>query len=194
MDRYKYRSKMKASSCMLWLLASPVLAFLLLFGLPLMVFRSEVNYASSEFDQLSDQILNELPPPDGVELDHLDRFGTTGRLLVAYYNLHGENTGSIDDYYDHLLNKNGWKIYPEHNFYYRKFSCVRFSYMASSTYEIEIWHDFWKQPFSPGPVPFWWKLGPFNKNELGIGEWSYGEGSIYHCPESNYGFTIFYFP
>ncbi len=132
---------------------------------PLRVFHSEEINSIPQFDALNEDVLKKLPePPPGVELISSGTTGILGpsnmhgRVLRLAYSIDGDiDFDSILMLYQNGLEPNGWYRLPKSQddiVYYRGSSCVEIIIIApSEEYNIDIWHDFLSQSFSPTLPP-----------------------------------------
>jgi hypothetical protein len=134
---------------------------------PYNVFRAQEVEAISQFDQLNKGIADDLPPlPSGVQFEKEYSVGINGPLYLhgryLYLDLKKPTTISEDifDYYRTYFLANGWSETMNGNtplsyVYSRDTSCVEISVYSpdiNNEYQpiqIEIWHDFRNQSFSP---------------------------------------------
>ncbi len=134
---------------------------------PLDVFRTQEVNAIPKFDALNSAVLSELPePPAGVELISSGASGILGptnvhgRKLRLKYSVNSDfDLNNILVLYQNELEPKGWHGILTHQgersiIYYRDTSCVQIIIISlAKEYQIEIWHDFLSQSFSPTLPP-----------------------------------------
>jgi len=157
---------------------------------PIEVFRSQELEAVQDFDALNAGTLSELPvPPEGMKLIRQGTSGILsptnvhGRILILRYSVIDDADAAVDDilnlYKNYLIGKR-WQQKDEIqmvNYYSLTYShgtaCIKLLalYGAPREFEINIWHDFLSQKFSPAlPAP-----------EL-LYNWDMGKTDIVTCP------------
>jgi hypothetical protein len=121
------------------------------------------------FDALNKKVFDEFSHPEGVELIRAGFLGngipggSHGLMLRADYSV-VDDTLSLSDirsYYEDQFAKNGWeqRSSPDDEyrlFYARGTACIDITIIMNSRYreyELEIWHDFLAQDFSPELPP-----------------------------------------
>jgi hypothetical protein len=116
-----------------------------------------------KFDALNDNELNSIPAPEGVELIEQSRLGIDnnplihGRYLIVRYEMVNIKSNDVIQYYNKFLLSEGWVNQfsnPSGNYYYysKNTACIDLD-IYGDEYSLYIWHDFWKQDFSPPVVP-----------------------------------------
>ena len=149
-------------------------------------FNIMADAAVPKLGELNNQVLSELHPPFGVELIQQSNIepwtplGTRDYFVYLYadYEINEAKPEEITAYYQNLLRSTGWvesqfdlndKTPDNHYHFYRDSASIEFSTYYSQymqKYTLAIWHDFWKQDFSP-PMPsnnikpIWCNLHPF---------------------------------
>lgn len=96
-----------------------------------------------------------------------------GRYLRTEYNISQTQPNIVLDHYKKFFLSNGWKetiAYEGFSSYFRGTSCVNL-YFYGDNYTLNIWHDFWKQDFSP-----------HNPNTWLLKFIEFGESSFAVCP------------
>jgi hypothetical protein len=128
--------------------------------------------AIQSFDALNEEIFENLLPPDGVAVIKqysvgIDSPSTThGRYLRTEYQRLEANSSDVLKHYKELLLLQGWHenvSYTDYYSYSRGTACVNINFYGKY-YSISVWHDFWKQDFSP-PYP---NMKLLNFVELGL--------------------------
>lgn len=152
-------------------------------------FREAELKAIPEFDRLNEQVEESLPPlPAGVSLVKKQSVGIDTPTYLHGRKLHLEykqtpptDPNEVLEYYREYLLEHGW-LEAVHNVssnlhrgnFYHDTSCIEVlvwdQYLAGE-YEITIWHDFWKQSFSPTyPGEFFVNLLALNSGQVDIAE------------------------
>jgi hypothetical protein len=115
-------------------------------------------------DRLNLEVFVDTPPPEDttladlyVDIFSLEAPHVYGRTVEATYKTDLSSTAIIN-YYENLLKSMGWKkaddweSFPgaKRQIYIEGTRCIRIDTLSGSQeYSIKIWHDFWKQDFSP---------------------------------------------
>lgn len=156
---------------------------------PLDIFRAQEIESIQYFDALNMTVLNELPAPT-EEMKFISQ-GTGGilsptnvhgRILVVRYAVLDNIDASMNNIlnlYKSELTKQGWnegeKVSIDGYYsltYSHDTSCVKLvALYGTSEFNLEIWHDFLSQKFSPSLPP----------SEL-LYHWDMGETDIVTCP------------
>jgi hypothetical protein len=155
-------------------------------------FERDANLAIPLLEQMDDTTLSQFPVPTQASKKktsysnantakaHNYPYPRYGNELSVMYNYSGSKEDIIE-HYKQILIQDGWDkqetASQATSLYYRKgTACFRLS-IDSETYTIDIRHDFWKQDFSPKPLP------NFPGTDLTI--WDVmllGEAAVYTCP------------
>jgi hypothetical protein len=160
------------------------------FAHPIEVFRAQEVESIQYFDALNMGTWSELPIlPEGRKLipqgtsGILSPTNVHGRILILRYSVVDDADAAVDDilnlYKNHLIGK-GWQQKEEIqmvNYYSLTYShgtaCIKLLalYGAPREFEINIWHDFLSQKFSPTLPPA----------EL-LYNWDMGKTDVVTCP------------
>jgi hypothetical protein len=157
---------------------------------PVEVFRAQELESVQYFDALNAGTLNELPvPPEGMKLmlqgtsGILSPTNVHGRILILRYSVVNNTDAALDnilDLYKSELIEKGWEekegirmVNYYSQIYSQGTACVELValYGAPREFEIQIWHDFLSQEFSPS-LP---------DSEL-LYNWDMGKTDIVTCP------------
>jgi hypothetical protein len=155
---------------------------------PWKVFRAQEINSIQYFDELNDAVLSELPDPSAeVELISqgtggiLSPANVHGRILRLRYSIDANSALTpvdILEYYQKSLTPEGWNETPlalgdeESRLYTRGTACVEIVILFQAReYDIDIWHDFLSQEFSPTLPPI----------DL-LHSYDYGKTDILKCP------------
>jgi hypothetical protein len=153
--------------------------------IPLTQFWLVESASVPRFDALNNSIFIEITVPNGVKEIGRSSSGIKnnstihGRYLIINYQMKNNQPDDVIHYYHNLLLLKGWKdqtLNPSEDifFYSNNSACVNLHVYGidRKKYTVEIWHDFWKQSFSP-PKPNLYIL-----NALELGYTTYGK-----CPQ-----------
>lgn len=155
---------------------------------PVEVFRAQELESIQYFDALNMSTLGELPNPSAdVELISqgtggiLSPTNVHGRVLRLRYSIDPNSTltpVSILEHYRRALIPKGWNESPlslgdeESRLYTRGTACIEIVILFQAReYDIDIWHDFLSQEFSP-------TLPPLDM----LHSYDYGKTDILTCP------------
>jgi hypothetical protein len=116
-----------------------------------------------KFDALNDAVLKNIPAPEEVKMTGRSRMGidnqplTHGRYLYVDYEIINTKSDDVIRYYHDFLLANGWvnqhsSPSGDYRYYSKNTSCIDLINYGNE-YSLYIWHDFWKQDFSPPVVP-----------------------------------------
>lgn len=156
-------------------------------GDPYDEFTRDADLAVPLLIQMDEDTLSQFaPPPQAHEKKHSYSNGAKpypvyGNKLVINYRYMMSSKEDIIVHYKKLLTQYGWNNQgtgPETLglYYIKDTACFDLS-LDTKTYTIEIWHDFWKQEFSPKPVP------DFPGTEMPLWDFlTFGESRVYTCP------------
>lgn len=156
---------------------------------PVEVFRAQELESVRYFDALNTSTLSELPAPlEGMKLISqgtggiLSPTNVHGRILVVRYSVTDNTDAALDDIFDlyksELIRK-GWEekdgirmVNYYSQIYSQGTACVELAALyGTREFEIQIWHDFLSQEFSPSLPPA----------EL-LYNWDMGKTDIVTCP------------
>lgn len=128
-------------------------------------FTRDANLAVPLLIQMDEDTHSQFPvPPQAREKKHsysneIDKPNLPviiyGNMLEVKYKYTG-NSEDILAYYKELLTQQGWNEQETSAtglFYIKETACFELS-VGTSSYTIEIRHDFWKQDFGPKPGPY----------------------------------------
>ncbi len=171
---------------------------------PYNALRSQELKVLPRYDALNEAVLAEMPPPDGaIETEHYTEGITTprwvrahGRTLYITYQRGDNNAEDVIEYYKQVMSSHGWsepKILDNGTmfWYTRGTACVHIHVLWGSEYPIQpeyyditIWHDYWRQSFSPHwPNMPRLKLGNYDVTLMEVYE--LGESYVMTCPIEN---------
>jgi hypothetical protein len=136
--------------------------------------------AVPQFDAFNSIIFSTIPLPNGaVELEQysvgiISPTTSHGRYLITRYQLAQSHQDIVINHYQEFFLANGWELFFEDmvrerqsRSYFRETSCVAVYFYDEDKYVLEIWHDFWKQDFSP-PNPAIWLFSLFEGGKSGF--------------------------
>ncbi len=155
---------------------------------PINEFDRQADNARPQFRELEKNTLATFPPPSGVKQaswEHLCKkngcapYRIYGSKLIVTYDYNGVKPNTIGEHYYRLLMDEGWQeIFRSEtgktSTWFKDFACFELS-LGAEGYAVEIWHDFWKQDFSPTPLPVYFR------NTEGIPS-LYIESGVITCP------------
>ena len=113
--------------------------------------------AVSKFDNMNSNLFAAIPTPKGVVKIQQTSNGIIspstehGRYLKTDYQIFQTQPATIQDHYEKFFLTNGWNIsvsYKNFYTYSQGTACVDIHFYGDN-YSLSIWHDFWKQDFSP---------------------------------------------
>lgn len=146
----------------------------LVYSAPYQKFRDDEAQALGKFEVLNEALYSQLPVPRGVteekQVRQRDPGSTThGAILLVEYDLGNQSLENILDFYDTHFRTIGWeKFVISDDFdpnivYYKTNACVEIFFPANpSLYELQIYHDFLSEDFTPKipKVIYWHEIGP----------------------------------
>lgn len=163
-----------------------------LYVLPYNNFRAAEKAAIPKFDALNENTLSEIEPPRNNVVVHRNSVGIDpsafihGRELSVSYSMNNLTNDEILSYYSTHLIKSGWIQINQTDvgvFYYRRDACFSLKiFQHDQLFEINIWHDYFSQSFSP-PVPDWFGWSDGGKT-VSFFELLEMDSNILRCPDS----------
>jgi len=140
--------------------------FFFVLGKPFAVIDREDQRVVPLFKELNHRLIEQIPPPAWAgELSRADdvnplRDGGHHYITtqVVYYSS-GHSYTDVLQYYDTLLRRKKWGRVPLQGSYLPHYaegvvysggsSCVSIQHVQGADYRLYVWHDYWKQEFSP---------------------------------------------
>lgn len=155
---------------------------------PIDEFDKQADEARPQLRELDRNTLATFPHPHGVTQASWENlcgrngcapYRIYGSKLTVTYDYNDVKPKTIGEYYYRLLADEGWQeIFKSEtgrtSTWFKDFACFELSF-GTEGYAVEIWHDFWKQDFSPTPLPVYFR------NTEGIPS-LYIESAVITCP------------